>query len=806
MKKHVSENLRYASLVAHQLKSPLAAISTIMRTLIGEYAGPLSTKQKDLLKKANLRCDEGIESIRRMLAIVSFMEGEKGVEGSADLAKVVRQGQLNFADKASKQNISILVDLDIEPAYVVSEEAALIEAVNAVIGNALKYTPDNGRVKIALSPGKKKDTITLRVGDSGVGIPKKDQDKIFIPFFRTPGARKSARPGTGLGLAFVKAVIEAAGGKVDVGKSQLGGAEIEINLPVSKVGEESAMSEKKKEKAFRVVIVGGVAAGPKVAAKVIRMMPDAEVTIVEKHKFLSYAGCGLPFYIAGDVKSQRELMSSPAGAVRDSVFFQSVKNISVMNQTEAIEINRKDKRVRIKDIINGNESWLEYDKLVLATGASPVVPKIPGVDLKNIFTLHGMEDAEGIKAAIGKGRARDVTIVGGGLIGAEMTEALVRKGCRVTIVEMLNRILPVILDTEIAKLLENYLESKGVKVMTDTKVISFEGDERVKTVKTTGQAFPTDMVILGIGVSPNVSLAKAADLEIGSTGAIKVDKCMRTSDPDIYAAGDCVESVDLVTGRPYYLPMGSVANKQGRVAAVNICGGKDSFDGVLGSTICKIFDYSVGRTGLTENKARQLGYDVTTVLVPAPDKAHYMPDSKKLLLKLVVQKNTGRLLGAQATGPGNADKRIDIAAMAITAGMTIHQVANSDLCYAPPFSEAMDNIITAANVARNKLAGYMVGVAPMEVHKMQEEKAEFIFLDVRSPGEYEQVRLPGSINIPLGALRGRLNELPKDKEIVTFCQISLRGYEASLILNSAGFKKVRVMDGGIDMWPYEKVS
>ena len=556
---------------------------------------------------------------------------------------------------------------------------------------------------------------------------------------------------------------------------------------------------------MRVVIVGGVAAGPKVAAKVIRLMPDAEVAVIEKGKLLSYAGCGLPSYVSGVVMEQAEVMSTPVGVVRDSVFFQNVKNVQVKNQAEAMEIDRPAKRLRVRAVADGRESWLGYDKLVLATGGCPVVPPIAGVDLGNVFTLHGVHDAEGIKAVLAEGKAHDVVIVGGGLIGVEVTEALVQMGCRVTIVEMLPQTLGM-LDWEMARLVEQHMESHGVKVLTDTKAERFEGNGKVTAVVTDKGRFRADMVILGVGVRPNVKLARDAGLEIGSTGAIKVNEHMRTSDAAIYAAGDCVETVDLVTGHPCYIPLGSTANKQGRVAAVNVCGGNDSFPGVLGSMVCKVFDHCVARTGLTEVGAAEAGYEVTTVLAPAPDKAHYMPTAKSLLLKLVVDSKTRRLLGAQAVGPGAGDKRIDVAAMAITAGMTVDQLANADLCYAPPYAPAMDNIITAANVARNKLDGYMVGVTAAEVHRMLEEEADFIFLDVRSQGEHDQVHLPGSTLIPLGALRSRLSELPRGKEVITFCKISLRGYEAALILKAAGFEKVRVMDGGIVMWPYEEVQ
>jgi len=557
--------------------------------------------------------------------------------------------------------------------------------------------------------------------------------------------------------------------------------------------------------AFKVVVIGGVAAGPKVASKIKRLRPDADVTVVEKGEFLSYAGCGLPYYVSGVVKEQKELMCTPVGVVRDPVFFQKVKDFRALNHTEAMEIDREQKRVRVRDVRNGDDAWLDYDKLVLATGARPVVPPIPGVELDNVFTLHGVHDAEGIRALLAEKKAHDVTIVGGGLIGVEATEAIAEHGCRVTIVEMLPQILT-ILDWEMARLVEQHLETHAVKVLTGTQVTALEGDGQVERVVTEQGAFPADMVVLAIGVRPLVTLAREAGLEIGRTGAIQVDTHMQTSDPDIYAAGDCVQSLDLVTGEPTYVPLGSTANKQGRVAAVNVCGGDDRFPGVLGSTVCKVFDYCVARTGLTEAKARDLGYDVVTALAPAPDKAHFMPEAKPLLLKLVVDAGTRRLLGAQATGPGDGSKRIDVAAMAITAGMTVDDLAGADLAYAPPYAPAMDNIITAANVARNKLDGHMVGISAMAVREMQDEGADFVLLDVRSPGEYEQVRLPGATLIPLGALRGRLDELPRDKTIVAFCKISLRGYEAAIILKHAGFDDVRVMDGGVAMWPFEKES
>lgn len=558
---------------------------------------------------------------------------------------------------------------------------------------------------------------------------------------------------------------------------------------------------------MKVVIIGGVAAGPKAASKIIRLRPDAEVTIIEKGLLLSYAGCGLPYYVSGEIKDQKELMETPAGVVRDAAFFLNVKNFKVRNGTEALEIDRKGKRVRVKALASGEESWLPYDNLVLATGASPVIPPIPGVDKKNVFTLHGVHDAEGIKTLLAEHKAKDVVIIGGGLIGVEATEALATHGCRVTIVEMLPQVLNM-LDWEVARLVENYLESHAVRVMTNTKAIALESRDssvdHVTHVRTDKGDLPADMVVLAIGVRPNISLAQKAGLDIGEkTGAIKVDGHMRTSDPDIFAAGDCVECIDRLTGQPCYVPLGSTANKQGRVVAVNICGGYELFPGVMGSSICKVFDYCVGRTGLTERAATALGYEVITAMVPGSDRAHYMPQSKSLLIKIIADKRTERLLGVQITGPGEGAKRIDVAATAITAGMTLDQLASLDLSYAPPYASAMDNLITAANVVRNKRDGYMVGISAESVQRKIQTGDDFVFLDVRSPKEYEQEHLPKSTLIPLGALRKRLAEVPKDKEIITYCAISLRGYEASLILKAAGYKDVKVLDGGMAMWPYE---
>ncbi len=550
---------------------------------------------------------------------------------------------------------------------------------------------------------------------------------------------------------------------------------------------------------MKIVVIGGVAAGPKTASRINRLCADADVTIIEKGEFLSYAGCGLPYYISGMVEDSKELMSTPVGTVRDSTFFQKVKNAHVLNHTEATAIDRNEKTVTIKTR-DGEEKILPYDKLVLATGAESSVPPIPGIKLDNIYNLKDIHDADAIKATLAEHKAINAVIVGGGLIGVEVAEAFSEMGCRITVVEFLPQILGM-MDPEMAALVEKHFEAKGVRIQTSTKVTAFEGDGQVKKVMTDQGELLADIVIMAVGVRPGSKLAQDAKIDIGPTRAIAVNEQMQTSDPDIYAVGDCAEKKNLITGKPCYVPLGSTANKEGRVAANAICGKPDAFPGILGSAICKVFDFSVARTGLGEQEAIDAGYDVVTCLAPAPDKPHFMDGAKPLFLKVIADRKTRKLLGAQATGPGCADRRIDIVAMALTAGMTVDQLANADLVYAPPFSPAVDNIITAANILRNKIDGYMDGITPAEVRSMMEQGEAFTLLDVRTPAEREQMRIDGAIHMPLGAVRSRMGELDKTKPVIAFCKISLRGYEAALILKQGGFTDVKVMDGGILMWP-----
>lgn len=802
MDKKLSNSPQYVSLIAHQLKAPISSAMFMLQTLLGEMAGPLAPKQRELLEKVNARCQDYMDTARRLMDIARALDQPETLAAErVELAGIAHKARLRYAEQAFQRRIDLSVRIDTDNRTIRGHESALTEALEALIHNALKYTPDHGRIQISVSQPNQNQTMQMAVEDSGIGIPQKDWEKVFEPFYRTVEARHSTRPGSGLGLAFVKAIVEAVGGTISVDRSALGGARFLMTFPVLQNDPGSSQEDSDTMPSMKVVILGGSAAGPKVASKVFRLMPNADITILDQGQVLSYAGCGLPYYISGVVRNQSQLISSPLGESRDPIFAHNRKNIHVLHQTEALEIDGSNRRIRIRPQYQDRDTWLNYDKLVLATGAQPIIPDLPRIHLANIFSLHGVSDAEGIRAALERGKAHDVIILGGGLIGIEITEALVRKGCRVTIIESRQQILR-ILDWEMARLVENHLESQGVKVLTNTRVKEFQGEEKVRSVLTDKGVLPADMVVMAVGVQPNISLAQKAGLKIGTTGAIHVNEYLQTSNPDIYAAGDCIESVDFLTGKPSYVPLGSNANRQGRIAAVNICGGTDAFPGVLRSMACKVLDYTIARSGLTETEAQREGFDVISALVPGPDKEPFVPGAKLIFVKVIVDRPTRRLLGAQAIGPGNADKRIDLAAVAIHNRMTIDQLANMDLCYAPQYSLVMDNVITAANIARNKLDGQMVGISPMELYEKMRNGDKLLLLDVRTPLEFEQSHLPNSTHIPLGALCEKIYELPHDKEIVALCNYSLRGYEAQLILRAAGFQNVRVLDGGLEMWPY----
>ena len=564
------------------------------------------------------------------------------------------------------------------------------------------------------------------------------------------------------------------------------------------------MTERRK-----IIVIGGSAAGPKAAAKARRIDNDAQVVILQKDGDLSMASCGYPYYVGGCFDDRNQLLCTPAGAVRNPMFYLNAKDIEARVNTEVTNIDRAGKTVSFKNLTTGETGTIPYDKLIIATGAIPRMPPVPGVELDGITTLQSMKDADFLRAIRDEGRIKKAVVIGGGLIGIETCEALQLAGIEITVIELLPQLLT-FLDWELAKLVENHVKSKGANVITDNGIAAFLGENgRLTGVKLqNGTELPCELAVVAIGVRPNVALAKEAGLKIGDLGGIEVNECMQTSDPDIYAAGDCVETTNRITGKKVHAPYGDLANLQGRVAGENAASTNCvNFPGTIQTGICKVFDYAAGSTGLSEAAADRLGMtDILTVINASPDKPGFM-EGKLLVTKLTINAKTGRILGAQCIGPGNVAKQIAQWAMAIQGNLTLEDLINADLPYAPPFSLAIDHFIATAHIMQNKVKGRMKGITCKEVYEKVRAGEKPFIIDTRGPEEFEEMRLGiGETLIPLGALRKRLGELPADKnrEIICYCKISLRGYEAALALEANGWKNVKVMEGGIMAWPYPR--
>ena len=576
-------------------------------------------------------------------------------------------------------------------------------------------------------------------------------------------------------------------------------------------GKKSIKPKKEKIVAKKIVVIGGAAAGPKIASKARRMDQAADITILEQGRYFSMASCGYPYYVGGVFDEKNQLICTPTGVLRDSTFFANAKGIKAHVKRQVTDIDRKKKRVKVLNLETNEPEEYPYDKLAIATGAVPIFPRLPGKELKGITTLHSMHDAVTLKHIAKEKKVDNAVIVGGGLIGIETCEALELAGINVTVVEMLPQILP-FLDWELAKLVEKEIRLRGVEIITNNRAAEFIGQDGHVTgvVLQDGRVLNTQLVVVSIGVRPNAELAKKAGLRIGMTGGIWVNKFMQTSDPDIYAAGDCVEIRDLITFNKIktHWPMGDAANLQARVVGQNITAGNcASYEGAVLTGICKVFDYCVGSAGLSETRARCEGYsDIITATQFSPDKPGFM-GGKPIGIKMVADKRTGRLLGVQVVGKGDVSKRLALAALALHNQMHISELVNLDLPYAPPFSPAIDNFITAAHVLENKWLGRMKGISPVAVMDKVKLGADVFILDVRGPAEFEQMRLGiGEKLIPLGKLRSSTDKLPADKqkEIVVYCKISLRCYEAYSFLTSLGYENVYVMEGGILAWPFKR--
>ena len=553
---------------------------------------------------------------------------------------------------------------------------------------------------------------------------------------------------------------------------------------------------------LKVIIVGGVAGGASCAARLRRLDENAEILMVERGPYVSYANCGLPYHVGGTIEQESSLLVATEETFREQFA------IDVRTRCEVIGVSSQQKTVEIKNHVTGEVTTEKYDKLVLSPGAAPLRPPLPGIDLPGIFSVRTVPDARTIREWLDRDigdrtgmhsytgyqtvmPAQRAVVVGGGFIGLEMTENLIHRGLEVTLVEMLDQVMPP-LDPEMARLVERYMIRHGVQLELNDGVAGFQqsADGALEVLTRSGKRIPADIVILAIGVRPETALAEMAGIEIGQRGGIRVDEQMRTSDPDIFAVGDAVEVRDFVTGEWTLIPLAGPANRQGRIAADVIAGRDSRFRGTQGTSICKIFEGVIAQTGASEKLLTRLGEtDFEKIYLYPNSHAGYYPGAKYLAIKVLFRKSDGRLLGAQVLGEDGVPKRIDSFAMAIQMGCTIYDLEEVELCYAPPFGSAKDPVNFAGMVAADVLRG------DMPLCHWQSVDNGFL-LDVRNPPELLVENVPGALNIPLPELRSRLGELPRDREILVLCRSGQRAYYATRVLLQNGFK-ARTIAGGM---------
>jgi NADPH-dependent 2,4-dienoyl-CoA reductase/sulfur reductase-like enzyme/rhodanese-related sulfurtransferase len=548
---------------------------------------------------------------------------------------------------------------------------------------------------------------------------------------------------------------------------------------------------------MRLLIIGGVAAGTKAAARARREYPEATVTIVTQDEYVAYAGCGLPYFVGGEISEAKELI------VRTPEEFKQENGITVLTRHQAVQLDAAAHTVLVRDLTQGSEHTFPYEKLILATGALPLIPAIDGIGLKRVSTVRGLTDAKKIRALLDTGKLHHAVVIGGGFIGLEMAENLARHGLAVSVVELRPAILPGF-DPEIAALAKNHLVDHGVQVYMGEAVTRILGNAHGEAVgvETDARTLPADLVILSAGIRPNTEVAAAAGVTTDGRGLILVDEYLQTNLPDIFAVGDCASVRNRLTGADTYSPMGSTANKTGRLVVANLFAPTEAFPGVQGTTIVRLFKLNAARTGLSADEARAAGYDIETVLVPTPDRAHYYPGNRTIITKLIADRATHRVLGAQVVGEGVVDKPIDTLALGIAMGITVEALSGMDLAYTPPFASALSSSIVAANVMLNKLAGKVRGVSPC-VLALDDPALQLV--DVRTEPEFLIAAIPEAVNIPLQELHERLGELDPARPTVVVCKVGRRAYGAALHLQQQGFTDVRILDGGMTAWPYETV-
>lgn len=540
----------------------------------------------------------------------------------------------------------------------------------------------------------------------------------------------------------------------------------------------------------KIVIVGGVAGGASTAARLRRIDENAEIIMFERGEFISFANCGLPYYIGDVIKRKQSLLVQTVEGMSKRF------NMDIRVFNEVTKINPGEKKISVKNLQTNEEYEEFYDTLVLSPGANPIVPPIPGIEeAKTLFTLRNIRDMDAIKSHIDENKPQSAIIIGGGFIGIEMAENLHDIGIHVTLVEAAEQIMGPI-DLEMASILHEHIRDKGVELILRDGVKSFE-DEGKKLVLQSGKEIETDLIILSIGVRPENKLAKEAGLEIGGRGGIVVNEYLQTSNEDIYAVGDVIEVNDFISGNKTMIPLAGPANKQGRIVANNICGQKEKYIGTMGTSAAKIFDMVVASTGNNEKLLRAQNIPYETVHIIPASHSNYYPGSSPIFMKMLFDKESGKIFGAQAVGSDGVEKRIDVIATAITGKLTVMDLQRLELSYAPPFSSAKDPVNMLGFVATNVVEGTVSTVQWHEIDKIVKDGG--LLIDVRTSIERQLGFIKGSVHITLDELRDRLDEIPKDKAIYVYCQVGLRGYIATRILMQNGFD-VKNLDGGLRIY------
>lgn len=557
---------------------------------------------------------------------------------------------------------------------------------------------------------------------------------------------------------------------------------------------------------LHVVVIGAVALGPKAACRFKRLMPEGRVTLIDQSSRVSYGGCGIPYFVSGEISRVEDLQSTPYGTLRDEAFFKTAKGVDLLTRTRVNSIDRASKTLSLENLDTGQHSELHYDKLVLATGSSPKRPPIPGIDMQGISPATTLDEAEAIRDAVSRGGVKNAAILGGGFIGLELAVALADLwGIPVTVLEQAEQILPGFLSPTLARMAQKDLESGYVFVRTGTKVLRFEGENNtVRRVLTDSGNLDADLVVLAAGIKPETGLAQTAGLSRTEQGLILIDDRLRTSDPDIYAGGDCIAIPHQVTGKPFWLPLGSQANRQGRIIGSNLAGRQECFPGAVGAWGVKLCAQSAAGAGLTLAAALAEGFDATSVHVEQVDRAHFYPEHAMMALELVVEKTTRRLLGIQgvcANGDALAG-RINAVTPLLAAKATVSDLCTLELLYSPPFTSAMDIVNLLGNVAENVLDGRCRTMDPLECEALWAERdtENICFLDTRVKGQAEQHPAAGEahwLSIPQDELQARIAEVPEDKELIVLCNTGLRAYEAQLALDSSGRANNRTVSGGL---------